>query len=321
MKAKIDPTAPAHRSPLLALVLLGAIGGCPQGPFQPKKPDDVKPQRHLPAGATCAATGDCPADQVCVDDRCHYAATCVAGEVLASAAKAQLTAGDFGGAVRAYDEAIVAFDHNKTPVPPRILCDAAIAALRAGPGQDARERAARRADACLRGSLPGDKRRREVIEGLTRLRYDGLDPTNFDKPQPPERFFTKEPTRPTVDAIQIDIDLPKSDDKGYDDVKQALEGDASRRAIADCFLQDWDIRHNRQVKAALLLKLKSEMHDMVYYDVYKPEASVSQTSLAQDGFEPCTAAALTDVLKDALPKNMGGKISWQQPFEVTAHLQ
>lgn len=309
------------------LVMLTSLGwllvGCPQGPFQPQGGDegDEAPVENVVAGATCSSLADCPEGQICVGERCRYADTSVAGEMLGAAAAAQLEAGDFGGAVRTFDEGIEAYKQAKSPVPPEILCGAAVAALQEGGGQDARERAATRADACLRGSLPGDPRRDEVLEGLTRLRYEGLEPTLFDKAEPAQRFFTKEPSRPTVDAIDVQVQLPDVDEKGFDEISEAARGEEARRAIADCFVQDWDLRHERRVRAALILKLKSTMKDMVTYDIFTPKIEVEQTSLAQDGFEPCVAGALTSVLAEAAPKNIGRRVSWKHPFEVTARLQ
>jgi hypothetical protein len=305
----------------LALVSIGLALGCPQGPFPLEGAPDDEPSEAMAAGATCAGTPDCPSDQVCVSKRCQYQHTSVAGEVLASAGAAQLEAGDFPGAVRTFDEAIDAFSQAEAPVPPVVLCSAAIAAMQEGSSPDARERAARRADACLRGSLPGDTKRAKVLEALTRLRYEGLDPRLFDQPEPAERFFTKEPSRPTVDAIDITFQFPETDERGFTEVLQVLKGEEARRAISDCFIQDWDLRHERRVSAALLLKFRSTMRDMGTYDVFRPEAEVTQTTLAQDGFEPCVAGALTAMLPDALPQNLGRRVQWQQPFEITARLQ
>jgi hypothetical protein len=306
-----------------AVVLLGfaLLVGCPEGPFPLEAPKEEPEAEPFSAGAACAGTPDCPSDQLCVEGRCQYQVTSVAGEVLASAGAAQLEAGDFAGAVRTFDQAIDAYENAEAPIPPEILCGAAIAAMQEGSSPDARERAARRADACLRGSLPGASLRSKVLEGLTRLRYEGLDARLFDQAEPADRFFTMEPSRPTVDAIDIRVELPDTDEKGAEEVKQVLNGEEARRAISDCFIQDWDLRHERRVSAALLLKLSSSMRDMGTYDIFVPEAEVTQTSLSQDGFEPCVAGALSALMSDALPKNLGRRVSWQQPFEITARLQ
>jgi hypothetical protein len=178
----------------------------------------------------------------------------------------------------------------------------------------------RRADACFRGSLPTDALRADVLASVSRLRYDGLDMALFDRAEPPERFFTREPSRPTVDAIEIALDLPDRDSAGYADVGEQLRGEAARRAIADCFVQDWEIHHQRSVHASLVLAFETRMRDMGDYDVFEPVLEVRATSLAQDGFEPCTAAALTEAMRGAL--RIGRSVSaWQAPFDVGARLQ
>lgn len=307
--------------PLRLLLPVLLLIGCPEGPFAPDSNPEEPAADPIPAGAACTGTPDCPKGQLCVETQCRYQTTSVAGEVLASAGAAQLEAGDFAGAVRTFDQAIDAYGNAGAPTPPEILCGAAIAAMQEGSSPDARERAARRADACLRGSLPGAAQRTAVLEGLTRLRYEGLDARVFDQPEPADRYFTMEPSRPTVDAIDIRVELPDVDERGFDEVKQVLQGETARRAISDCFIQDWDLRHERNVEASLLLKLKSKMRDMVTYDIFVPEAEVAQTSLAQDGFEPCVAGALTEMMSDALPKNLGRRVSWEHPFEIRATLQ
>src|SRR5690349_17543261 len=78
--------------------------------------------RRPPAGSTCSGRSDCASDQLCVDSRCQYRTTSVAGEVYAAAAQAQAEAGDWAGAIESYDHAFDAFQHHEAPVPPDIAC-------------------------------------------------------------------------------------------------------------------------------------------------------------------------------------------------------
>lgn len=279
-----------------------------------------RPSIPIIAGSTCHGREDCQGDLVCVAGVCHYPQTSASGEVLVAAAVGQLETGDLNGAVTTFDLAIEAFKGMNAPVPPGVLCEAALVSLRAATDAETREKAARRADACFRGSLPEDPVREDVATAIARLRYEGIDMALFDRATPPERFFTREPSRPTADAIEIAIDLPDHDGAGYAAVGAVLEGDGARHAIADCFVQDWELRHQRSAAAPLIISFATRMQDMGDYDVFRPEVEIRATTLTEDGFEPCVSAALTAVVRAELRSARGGA-AWQAPFDVRAQLQ
>jgi hypothetical protein len=276
------------------------------------------PTTRPPAGTTCEGRGDCPSDQVCVERECRYRDTSVAGEIFATAAAGQVEAGDWEGAIRTYDQAIEQFETAHAPVPPEILCASAALTLRTASDPEARERGARRADACFRASLPGAPEREEVRGAVARLRFEGLDTALFDRSEPAERFFTQEPSRPTVDALAIDVELPDSDEAGAREIREQLAGEAAHRAIADCFVQDWELRHERQAHASLILRYATHLHDMGTYDVFEPEISIEKTTVAEDGFEPCVARSLAA----AITAPRGSRtVAWQTNIEITAAVQ
>lgn len=310
----------------LGLMMLVSGCGQPAGPTPAAEPrpapvvDEAGEPIALPAGSACTGTGDCPESQVCVEAHCRHVATSASGEILATAARAQFAAGDLEGAVRTFDQAIDAYARAGAPAPPGLLCSAAQASLSTGDAA-LRESAAARADACLRGSLPGDPDRASVLAALGRLRFDGIELAAFDADEPPERFFTQEPSRPTVDAIRIQLSLPDETASGWDRVREVLEGESAQRAMADCFVQDWEIRHERSAEAALVLAFSTRMRDMGDYDVFTPEIQVSQASVTQEGFEPCLAGALGAVLSAETPRSMGRVVAWQAPIEIRANLR
>ena len=270
------------------------------------------------AGTTCAGRDDCPSDQVCVDHVCRHRETSIAGEILASAAEGQVVAGDFEGAIRTYDQAIEHFDTAHAPVPPDLLCASASLILRTARDADARERGARRADACFRASVPGMPARTEVRRAVARLRFEGLDTALFDRAEPAERFFTQEASRPTVDALAIDVELPESEEPGVQQVREQLTGETAHRAIAECFVSDWELRHERSAHANLVIRYSTRLHDMGTYDSYEPEIRVEKTTVAEDGFEPCVARALSAAI--TAPR-AGRVVAWQTNLELTARVQ
>lgn len=321
------------RTLVVVPLLLLALPACPRrapvgdpGPSAPTEPGGLlgpSSPRPLPsvmaAGTTCGGRDDCASDQVCVQAVCRYRATSAAAEILAAGAAAQVEAGEVEGALRTYDQAVAAFHAANAPVPPEVVCGAAIAALRGARTPELRESAARRADTCFRGSLPGDAQRNEVRTSLARMRFDGLDAARFDRPEPADRFFALQPSRPTADAVAIAIDIPDRDSAGFAEVRDTLRSDPAKHAIVDCFVQDWELRHQRQATASLVIRYQTTLRDMGDYDTFDPSLEVAPTTPAEDGFEPCLARALTATLA---PGPRGHRIvAWQEPFEIAARLQ
>lgn len=303
----------ASRCASIAALGILTAGGCPQQQKDPGPPP--------PAGSSCQTLQQCPGEQVCTDGRCRYRQTSAAGEVLAVAARDQFEQSDLAGAVRTYDKALEAYEEAKAPLPPKVVCGAATAALKEAGSEPARERAAKRADACLRNSMPGDPHRTEVLEALAKLRYEGLALKAFDAAKPADRFFTKEPQRPTVDAVQIALDLPDSDEPVFEEIAKALRGSEASRKIADCFIKYWEQNHKRQVNGSLVLDFKAELRDMGYYDLYEPQIDVKAGEQNGNKFTTCSAKALSKLLKDTGPKNVGRSVEWKQAFEVAARVQ
>ena len=276
------------------------------------------PTKRPATGTTCGGRDDCPSDQVCVDGTCRYRETSVAGEILAASAAALVEAGDWEGATRTFDEAIQAFDDAHAPVPAEILCGSASILLGTSTDADGRERGARRADLCFRSSLPGFPARDEVRRAVARLRFEGLDVALFDRAEPAERFFTNEVTRPTIDALAIDVQIPESQDATLEPLRTALATDAAHRAIAECFVQDWEVRHERSAHASVVVNFATHLRDMGTYDVYEPQLTVAPTTVSQDGFEPCVAGALQQAI--TFPRG-ARTVAWQSTVDIDAHVQ
>lgn len=274
--------------------------------------------RRAPTGTTCGGRADCPVDQVCVESRCRHRATSVAGEILSSSARALAEAGDWEGAIATYQEAVAAYQAVRAPVPAELLCESAALLLGTATTPEAREAGAARADACFRASLPGFGPREEVRRAVARLRFQGLDVSLFDRESPPERFFTQAQSAPTVDAVTIEVAIAGDEQPGLAAIRAQLEGDMARRAIAECFIQDWEVRHERSARGSLLARYSTRLRDMGTYDTYEPELLIDKTTVAEDGFEPCVARALAAIL--SAPR-AGRVVSWRVPFEVSARIQ
>ena len=278
--------------------------------------------RSLPpaAGSTCQSRDDCPSEQVCVRSTCRHRDTSQAGEVLAVGASKQMEAGDYLGALATFGEAIEEFEAVSAPLSPEVACGAALAALKGANEEDRRERAAREAYRCFRNSLSGDPMRVEVQIALARLRFDGLDLRLFDASEVPPSFFTQAPSRPTADAIQIQLDLPDSGAPGFSQLRDKLLQEDAQRATSDCFVQDWERRHQRSVEAPLVLRFTNRLRDMGDYDLYVPEVEVSHTGTNPDSFSVCVSRALTDALSPG--PRVGRSVSaWQEAFTVGASVQ
>lgn len=279
--------------------------------------------RRPPAGMTCSSRDSCTSDQVCVDGRCRYRDTSVTGEVLASAAEGQSESGDWSGALETYEQAIAAFERQRAPVPPEVACGAAELALRTATDSEGRERGARRADLCFRITLPGDPARLAVRRALARLRFEGLEIALFDRVDPAETFFTQQPSRPTVDAVTVEVEMPDLEPRetpAHTAIRARLQGEEGTGAIAECFLQDWEARHQRSVTANLALGYSTRLVDLGARDDYEPVLAIQQTTAAQDGFEPCLAAALPGLF-DPQQRALRGGTAWTQTVRIRASVQ
>ncbi|MEM9070060.1 MAG: hypothetical protein AAGE52_16250 [Myxococcota bacterium] len=301
--------------------------GCPR-PGPPRS--DAQPREgnssttslfsNHPAGASCAGRRDCAGDQVCVESRCRHRRTTVRGEVLAAAASAQRAGGDSRSALETYEQAMNAFEQAGAPVPPEVLCGAALTALAFRDSPPEQERGARSADLCFRGSLPGDPLREEVLRRVAALRYDGLSLAAFDENTPPDEFYSEEPSRPAADAVRVETTLSgASDQQGLTMVRETLTGDDARRAIAECFVQAWEQNHQRSARGSLLLKFTTRLRDMGAYEIYVGQIEVIKTDESDDGFEACSARTLSSLLEDG-PRLSRPSI-WQLPFDVNAELR
>lgn len=281
--------------------------------------DVVEPDEgSTAAGTSCTHTDDCPDAQACVEGRCRHRRTSVAGEILASSASALAAAGDWERAIATYEEATEAFTAAHAPIPPELVCEQAALMLSVARDTDAREAGARRADACFRLSLPGFGPRDEVRRAVARLRFEGLDVSLFDESEPAARFFTQRQSAPTADAIDLEVTLGGDEQPNLEEVRTQLASDDSRRAIADCFIQDWGIRHERTASATLLVRYSARMRDMGSYDTFVPEIAVDGTTPSEDGFEPCLSRALTT----ALTAPRAGRVTaWQAPLEIHARIR
>lgn len=276
--------------------------------------------RPMLQGTTCEGIDGCGGDQVCVAHVCRARVTSVSGEIFAASAVSLAESGDWEGALRAYDESMAAYVASSAPVPPDLSCASAALLLRNARDAEGRERGAQRADRCFRDSPPGFGPRDDVRRALARLRFEGLDLALFDRPEPAERFFTVAPSRPSVDAVQVELRLPEpnNDQVGLAAVTEQLDGEVARHAVADCLLQDWEVRHERSAEAHLVIRFSTHLRDLGTYDAYDPQLVVEKTSSAEDGFEPCLAQALTAVLT---PPRQSRVTAWQNTIDVAAHIQ
>ena len=313
----------------LCLLLIAALPSCKQRMTEPSGQggQGAAPREGvalqlpvgLPAGSSCTGRSDCAGDHVCVGGTCRYRKTSVRGEALAVAAKEQAEGGDRAGALRTYTRALEAYEQLEAPVPPSVLCGAARIALETARDEQSREAAAARADTCFRGSLPGNPEREAVLAALGQRRHEGLALAGFDQSQPPDRFFTEESSRPSVDAVAVTMSLPSRPDlPGYDTLETRLRADAAQRGIAECFLRDYEQRHEREARAALVLGFTTRLQQSGDFDVYAGQVAIGGAT-DDESFAGCVAEHLRE---EALPgPRLARMAAWQEPFEVLATLE
>ncbi|MBC7173393.1 MAG: hypothetical protein H5U40_13220, partial [Polyangiaceae bacterium] len=179
-----------------------------------------------------------------------------------------------------------------------------------------REVAARRADACFRGSLPGDGSRGRVLAKLAPLLDEGLDVAAFDEPDTPSEFFTAPPQRPQPDSVQVRIELGGGMGPGSETVDQRLQSDSVVASVVACFLEDWERHRRRSVEASLPLRVSSRLRDMGSYDVYEGRVTVDASGLPERSFARCAARAVEAAFAESfrLPRT----VSWEATATVAA---
>lgn len=307
----------------LSPLVLVLVGGCNEPANTPRFGASASAQGAtgeasiaMP-GTTCGGQSDCGEGLICVEERCRYAQTSVAGEILASSAESLAQAGDWEGAIEAYADAQAAYVAAHAPVPAEISCQHATLILSTATTTESREAGAHQADACFRASVPGFAPREEVRRAVARLRFQGLEVALFDQETAPERFFTQEQSPPTVDAVVATLEMPTEEQPNIGDLRAQLAADTAKHAVAECFIQDWEVRHEREARASLVMRYATRMRDMGDYDSYVPELTVSHTELNEDGFGPCVSRALTANL--VAPRS-GRVVAWQITLDVAARI-
>lgn len=326
LNAAIAPALSHHRAAYRFALLLALVAGLAACALP--DPDSLEavtaPPAAAPAkvGSSCLRTSDCGEARLCVAQVCQHAASSASGEILLAAGRAQGKVGDTLNALRSFTEARLAYEKMDAPVPPALYCDAAMAALLAGAASEdvaMKEQGAKDAHLCFRHTLPGDAIRATVGAALAKLRFDGLDLALFDEETPAERYFTKPPSRPTPDAIDIALELSARELPGYEALGEQLRSEDAQRVIANCFIADWELKHGRQAQANVVLIFESRLKDMGYYDAYEPTLEIKGEGEAAQGFEPCVAEALATLLGTG-PK-VGRVTSWKEPLQIAARLR
>ncbi len=309
-----------QRIAILATSLLVLTTGC-QDQFGLSLDDEASTASagaaSLPPGATCASVADCGAEQVCVAHICRPNRTSVAGEILAAVATEQLTGGETATALATFQEALKAFEDANAAVPPEVLCGAADATLRSASDAQTREIGARLADGCFRNSLPGHPARAPVNATLAAMRYDGLWLAAFDAAEPEERYFTAQPSRPSVDSVEVDLAIPENDGPGYDEATARFRSAEVARAIAACFIQDWEQRHESSATAELNISYRSRMRDMGDYDAYFGQLELEGGS--SGAFETCVIGTVSASFSGE-PTRSRRSGAWEETIRITARL-
>lgn len=270
-----------------------------------------------PPGESCSSSADCGSARACVESRCQSLETSIAGELLAAAGRELYLAGDMRGAIDAYNEAFISFERKGLVAPPDVLCEAAETAIAAGDSEIPRDQAARLVHECALASLPFSKARTSALEALSRLRHDGLSLERLDRDEPADAYFTNRPSRPSAETVSVSISINDSNDQGYSDVREKLEGGALRVAAVDCFIQAWELNQAKSADAVIEVTFRSRLRDMGSYDIF--EGTPSVTELPGEGFGPCVARVVAANLGDSV--RVRRTLSWTMPIHVSASIQ
>ncbi len=298
-----------HLAPGWCLLLLCAIAGtaCRRGlpaaesadPSTAQRPRANPPASGLPAGGTCGGRGDCARDHVCVDHVCRYRKTSVRGDALALVAQKHVAVHDYREALTAYNRSIESFRGASARPPPEILCGRAEASLRHASTTAQREEAAKHADACFRGSLPGSPPRRMVLELASRMQFLGLALDAFDERNPGGRFFRGRAAAPGFDAVKISISVPTRQVAGHENVVERIRKASTKKTMAQCFTQIWNTGQPKSAQTKIRLSFStpgSSAQDTFFVGTL----SVTTVSPEPTSYDRCILSAIESAAPERL---------------------
>lgn len=280
-------------------------------------PAEPRSDQPMPSGSSCVSHRDCVGEQVCVEGICQYRRTSVAAETLAIAAARLRDAEELKESVRAYRAAVGAYRAVSAPVPAHVSCAFAEASLLAATDAKEREAAAHQADDCFRNSLPGDPNRTRALGAVAKMRYDGLALARFDDERPAERFFTDQPTRPTIDSLSLVI-APDATGALPPKVAEKLVDSSVRRAVGRCFVTSWEAKRGREADAELILRQVTHPENVRGNAVFRASLRAEVLESNPPSFGSCLSATLPAAL-EATPHQVQNT-SWQVSLRIGARL-
>lgn len=304
---------------LLAAGSLAAASGCDPGAKATKSGSAQEEERMSKEYESCSSTLDCRDGLRCVEGACRDTAVAVKGDYYAAVGRRALEAGDDDAAVSALRKAEAEYKAEELEAPPEILCSLG-RALAAQPTDQMRaEEAASKLHRCLNLVPPESRLSEQALSYLALLDEAGLDPVHLASAETADRYLTKAPKKPPIEALTIKVEADdENNSSAFEKFVELLGSEETKQEISPCWKAYWEATREEELKVELPFKHVNR------YDEYR---DIEYATIEVDDFEAPSngdvAKAAKCILEKVAPrgKKLARKIGswsrWSATFTLT----
>lgn len=258
---------------------------------------------------SCSSSLDCAEGLRCFQQVCQPTEASLIGDYHMAVGARALTEGNTQKAVDAYTAAVNRYQSDKVTVPLALRCAKGRALVALRQDRDKAEQAARALHSCLRGAPVGSKLRARALADLAVLGASGLDPELLAREQDMDRYLTKAPARPSLDALKVEATGDGRTKAGTYTELLALLGSAQvREPLLTCWESHWKATKKKELSVTLPFKYRFIRAEFVEDD--RDKLSIEGGEPAAGSPERCVYDALAGVADEfAKGKRTGNRWS------------
>jgi hypothetical protein len=119
--------------------------------------------------------------------------------------------------------------------------------------------------------------------------------------------------------VRVHVELAGAAGPGSEEIDERLQSAPVVQAVVACYIEDWELHHQRRVEGTLPLRVASHLRDMGSYDVYEARVSFDVSSLDERAFGRCVASSLETIFAESF--RMTRTVSWNASVIVRASAQ
>ena len=268
---------------------------------------------------SCAATADCEGDLRCVQGTCRPPASSIQGEYYAAVGRRAIAEERTSDATAAFQKAVAEYRAVDLEPPAELSCSLGTALTAVRQDRELAEEAARHLHHCVLSLPPGNAQRDRALDQLAVLADDGLDPVHLARSEASERYLTREPVRPPIDNLQIQITEDEKPPRysEYAAIKKLLESPEVEALLTSCWKSHWEATKETTMKVVLPLAHSFRLDQFEDFD---------KSFIRFEGelpADPAAAQAATCVrtqvgpLVDEIARKQRAERRWEAMFTIT----